>query len=410
MAQGGFDDYEMHEREEQEEEELEEQREQEEQENINETSFIDNDDGVVLKPHGRPRVRIQVDNISDRIPNVGKDIGTIKRSITNDVKKYFKNVFKVNVNKKNGPNSSKILDYTKFITETSGTTFIDYKGKRVGKIGKNLEPEPYTRKNKAFVDEFKLDLDNTFKEYKKTPLALVEESFGSNVPENVVDDILKGSTNKIEETIRDVNESVEGNSESLTEQDIREFTGVFDPKGVVNQTKINALEIQADHWKESAKNTVNEKTEKLYKAMEKATRLQADNIRLQLGERPIHDETLEIIKNETNENDLGKLEKFKEFAKRNIVGLSAVAITIAGVITTIVVAAKNAVKKGANFTKKLAKKIYELGKKLGPLLAPILNVLGKIVEMGARGLGWLAGNLWVLAIALAWFLYDMYKT
>ena len=144
--------------------------------------------------------------------------------------------------------------------------------------------------------------------------------------------------------------------------------------------------------------------------MEKATRLQADNIRLQLGERPIHDETLEIIKNETNENDLGKLEKFKEFAKRNIVGLSAVAITIAGVITTIVVAAKNAVKKGANFTKKLAKKIYELGKKLGPLLAPILNVLGKIVEMGARGLGWLAGNLWVLAIALAWFLYDMYKT
>ena len=36
----------------------------------------------------------------DDIPNVNKDIAGIKRSITNDVKKIFKDIFNVSIEKK----------------------------------------------------------------------------------------------------------------------------------------------------------------------------------------------------------------------------------------------------------------------------------------------------------------------
>ena len=73
----------------------------------------------------------------------------------------------------------------------------------------------------------------------------------------------------------------------------------------------------------------------MYKSLERVAKLQADN------ERPIHVETKSIIDEEAKESDLGRLERFKKWAKENLVGISAVAIAIAGIITTIVVIARS---------------------------------------------------------------------
>ena len=73
-----------------------------------------------------------------------------------------------------------------------------------------------------------------------------------------------------------------------------------------------------------------------------------------------------------------------------MVGLSAMAISIAGIITTIIVSARKAILCGAQRTGKFAKALYSLGKKLGALLAPLLNILAQAISLGAKGLEWLA--------------------
>ena len=70
----------------------------------------------------------------DDIPNVRKDIAGIKRSITNDVKKIFKDIFNVTIEKKNGHNSESILENTRFQNAKDGRFTIEFKGKRIGWI------------------------------------------------------------------------------------------------------------------------------------------------------------------------------------------------------------------------------------------------------------------------------------
>ena len=147
----------------------------------------------------------------------------------------------------------------------------------------------------------------------------------------------------------------------------------------------------------------------LFDSLERTAKLQADNERLKNNEKPIHDETLEIINDETQASDLGKLERFKEWARNNLIGLSAIAITIAGIVTTVVIAGRKAVKSAAKATGKLAKALVNIGKKLGPLIAPLLNLMAQAISWGAKGLEFLSKNLWLLAVAFAWLLTRIVK-
>ena len=70
--------------------------------------------------------------------------------------------------------------------------------------------------------------------------------------------------------------------------------------------------------------------------------------------------------------------------------------------------ARNAIAQGAKATSKFAKAVANLAKKLGPLLGSLLNVVAQVIYWGVKGLAWLARNLWVLAIAVALFIYDQY--
>ena len=236
----------------------------------------------------------------------------------------------------------------------------------------------------------------------------------SNLPEEAVDDILISSVEEIDKTIEET-------AANLSKQDLREFAGVFDPKGPTAESRIKALEIQADYWKkvkleakEVAENVDISESERtkarskqaLFESLEKTAKLQADNERLKNNEKPIHDETLEIINDEIAASDLGRLERFKGWAKNNLVGLSAIAITIAGIVTTVVVAGRKAVGQAARTTGKLAKALVNVGKKLGPLIAPLLNLMAQAISWGAKGLEILSKNLWMLAVAFAWILKE----
>ena len=89
---------------------------------------------------------------------------------------------------------------------------------------------------------------------------------------------------------------------------------------------------------------------------------EGDPVNLEVLE--LSDETENIITNEAK--NLSKFEKFKKWSKENLLGLSAVAVSVAGIITTIVIAARSAVKAGARATKKFAKGLAKVAEKVAP--------------------------------------------
>ena len=331
----------------------------------------------------------------DNIPNVRKDLAGIKRSITNDVKKVFKDIFNVTIEKKNGVNSESILENTRFQNAKDGRFTIEFKGKRIGWIERDRSVSLFEKKNKKLVSEFKNSMDGAMAEYQQTPESLVK-----NLPDYVVKDILNASAETLVDEIDQI-------TATLTEQELREFAGVLNPKGPTAEVKIKALEVQADHWKaERREAKIPSEITKL-ESLEKTARLQADFERLKNNEKPVHKETLDIINDEVQENDLSRLERFKQWARENLIGFSAIAISIAGIITTVVIAGRKAVKDTAKGVGRVAKALFNLGKKLGPLIAPMLNILATAVSWGVKGLEFLSKNLWLLVIILLWFLTKM---
>ena len=125
-----------------------------------------------------------------------------------------------------------------------------------------------------------------------------------------------------------------------------------------------------------------------------------------LGVLELSDETKNIITNEAKNGDLSKFEIFKKWSKKNLLGLSAVAVSAAGIITTMVIAARGAVKAGARATKKFAKGLAKVAEKVAPILGAVLNIVGKVLTLGAKGLDWLSRNLWLLALLIVYLIYN----
>ncbi len=123
---------------------------------------------------------------------------------------------------------------------------------------------------------------------------------------------------------------------------------------------------------------------------------------LRAGLRPESEEVISIIQEEARTNDLTRFERLKKWAKENLVGVSAIAISVAGIITTAVVAGRNAVKKGAKAVGQFGKALANLAKKAGPVMAAILNVLAQALTWGAKALEFLSRNLWIVAVFLTY--------
>ena len=167
-----------------------------------------------------------------------------------------------------------------------------------------------------------------------------------------------------------------GGMAEVTEEEFREILGVLEPKGTYEDRR-DAQTIELIHYTRLRDEATSE------------TRKQAMNRVIGVVEN-------KLIENETRNNqveDLTKLQKFKRWAKENLAGLSAVAIAVAGIITTVVVGARRAVMRGAQATSKFAKAVANLGKKLWPFLAPIFSLLSTILSWGAKAMAWLTQNL-----------------
>ena len=139
-----------------------------------ETSFIDDrkpgDESILIIDGSNPVfTRVGTDGPStSEIPNVGRDVGVVRRHIIHDMKQFFKKGLGITINKGDGPNSTIIYDKVRFTTDKvnkiNGAT---YKGKKIlilkdGKL-------------RYSTDKTKAQLVNEFRNYLKRQTPSIEK-------------------------------------------------------------------------------------------------------------------------------------------------------------------------------------------------------------------------------------------
>ena len=137
--------------------------------------------------------------------------------------------------------------------------------------------------------------------------------------------------------------------------------------------------------------------------------LKAVELRLRANIRPESEIAQNIVREETEQNDLTKFEKFKRWAKRNLGGISVVAISVAGIITTIVMGMRTVGRRVASAVSKFLKFLGKVAEKAGPVLGALLNLATGLLKLGAKAVSFLAENLWILAVVIMYALYDQAK-
>ena len=205
-------------------------------------------------------------------------------------------------------------------------------------------------------------------------------------------------------------------------EELREFTGLIyiediDTDGAENEEerrklvtgKIDGMEKEYQHWMEKYLEETFEPQKEIYKSFADIAKLQADKMRLENNMRPESKEGIQILNEEVDNSDLGRLERIKRWLKDNLLGLSGIGIAVAGILTTIIIASRKALKQGAKAVGNLGKALINIGKNFGALISSLLTLVGSILAWGAKGILFLSKNLWILVLATTYFLYNEYK-
>ena len=98
----------------------------------------------------------------------------------------------------------------------------------------------------------------------------------------------------------------------------------------------------------------------MYKNISETAELKANYIRVtEKDEAPEHEESQSIIQSVAEHNetiqDLSRFECFKKWGKENPLGMSAIAISVAGIITTIVIGARKTITQMCTSNRKIRK-------------------------------------------------------
>ena len=270
-----------------------ERGEQERSEQEEETNFGDDgrqgDESILIIDGSNPIFnRLDADtSISEgpggSVPNVGRDVGVMKRHIIHDKKQFLKDGLGITVNKGDGPSSTTLYDGLEITTsKKNGKINGALYGDKKILIMKNGKMEYSAGVSKArYVKEFKELLKKAHAEHQKTPAALAEKHVGVDLTQETMNNIIDNVSDRIESEIDDVVEDFTTNTE-ITNNELRELRGILNVKGDAGTVKLEAIKVESEHWKKEAKKEGDTPKGKLYEAIARVADLKADEIRLRL--------------------------------------------------------------------------------------------------------------------------------
>ena len=120
--------------------------------------------------------------------------------------------------------------------------------------------------------------------------------------------------------------------------------------------KIKSLRDEAERYRELRENEKDPTKKVLYQAAKDVCVMKEINMKMKANEKPESELGQNMIEEETDVNDLTRFERFKKWAKENITGVSAVAISVAGVVTAAVMSGQQ----------KKVRKLWEISEKRSP--------------------------------------------
>ncbi|CAB4040038.1 Hypothetical predicted protein [Paramuricea clavata] len=282
--------------------------------------------------------------------------------------------------------------------------FIDRNGKYF--LSKNTS-------NVQSLKDFRTTFEKATEEHQNKFVSITEEQIPDGNPS-----ILNDISNDVRDEIH--NENIDDNLEfhdrvlqfhrdgKFTEQEARELVGITVPKGEPNE-RIKYLKIERQKLKTDFETDSDPERQDIFREALKIIDQNIDDAKLEMWERPESEEGVHRIREKVRDDTRTRFEKFKLWAKENLGVLSAIAISIAGIITTVVVAGKKTLVGAAKGVGEVGKAFGKLAKAALPIFIPILNMLATILKWGAKGIEFLAKNLWILAILIAGYLYNYLK-
>ncbi|CAB4004636.1 Hypothetical predicted protein [Paramuricea clavata] len=323
------------------------------------------------------------------------------------VKKLFGNDYQLNPN--DGLNSRDF--FSRLDVDGYWLTFDDV---RVAFIDRSRKY--FLSKNTSNVQslkDFRTAFERATEEHQNKFVSITEEEIPDGNP-SVLDDI----SNDVRDEIH--NENIDDNLEfhdrvlqfhrdrKLTEQEARELVGITVPKGEPNE-RIKYLKIERQKLKIDFETESDPERQDIFREALEIVDQNIDDAKLEMWDRPESEEGVHRIREKVREDTRTRFEKFKVWARKNLGVLSAIAISIAGIITTVVVAGKKTLVGAAKGVGEVGKALGKIAKAALPVLVPILNMLATILTWGAKGIEFLAKNLWILAILIAGYLYNYLK-
>ena len=256
-------------------------------------------------------------------------------------------------------------------------------------------------------------------EYALSFNAVVDETAGSSMSDEVTESVRENVASSLEDLVWDKYNISKNDLDGNIEREIRGIPHVDDGVDYDNledpdqkhqyDIKIASLEVDIEYWEKLKEKERIPKDKLLYKTAKELCITKKSYMEVRAGKRPESEEARTMIQEETERNDLTRFERFKKWAKENITGVSAVAISVAGVVTAAVMAGRNALKKAAKPLGNFGKALTNLAKKAGPAIAAILNFVAQAITWGAKALEFLSRNLWLVALFLTYLLYDTVK-
>ncbi len=318
-----------------------------------------------------------------------------------------------------GENSKELIDNTSGVRvrKKDGVLIaLKYKGEKVFLTKKGKIDKTATRKNRKIWEA----IAAANEEYEKTFDAVADEAVGFSLSDEARESVQENTMGGLESFIDGVyDEMYNGGLDENVEREINgimhtddnvDYDDLTDPNQKEQyDAKIAGLKVNIGHWKYLEQREQDPTKRQLYKTAKELCVTKKSLMEVRANQRPESEEVLSMIQEEVERNDLTRFEKFKRWAKENLVGVSAIAISVAGIITTVVISGRNAVKKGAKAVGQFGKALANLAKKAGPAIATILNVLAQVLTWGAKALEFLSRNLWIVALFLTYLVYDTVK-
>ena len=318
-----------------------------------------------------------------------------------------------------GENSKRLIDNTSDVRvrKKDGVLIaLKYKGEKVALTKEGKIDKRSVHKNKRIWEA----IAAANEEYEKTFDAVADEGAGLPLSDEARESIQENTIEGLESFIDDRYNEIY--NDDLDENIVREIDGIMHVDDTVDydnladknkkdqyDLKIAGLKVNIGHWRYMEQQERNPTKKQLYKTAKELCIAKKSYTEVKAGFRPESEEVLSMIQEEVERNDLTRFEKFKKWSKENLVGVSAVAISVAGIITTVVISGRNAVKKGAKAVGQFGKALANLAKKAGPAIATILNILAQVLTWGAKALEFLSRNLWIVALFLTYLVYDTVK-